>query len=290
MANWLLGMCDQLSTIGVEFDYTEMRRTFIKGLRFSAAHPFPHLPSSLLHRVPANPLPWASAPLFAAADKGLTRDTADCTGKDVHPDGTPAELLTKARPWALGLVRQPTSGLQLAAGTVVRHPGMALRVDPTTNEDTADPLLRTAERVHSCVRVRLAAAGLAPDDEKVWECAPLAKDDKGKRLWRLEHQSGFDEAAQAVARAFRPRELVLGEAAGYPADGLYQVAPTQGQWRWVFAQGGGKGDGEHRVPQALVLPEEPLVGYWERLHLALAAGNPDIFSWAEDHPPAALTS
>lgn len=319
-------MCDQLSSIGVEFDLTRMERMFMDDLRYSAAHPFPYVPSSLLHRATAHlhhhdtaPKPWAAAPIFSAgggttaAAKAMgtaalaaalppTHDAAECPGKERcgrHYGDEVAALWATARAWSLGQTRVPTSGLQMAAGQTVRRPGMALRVDPASNEDTDEPLLRTDERVHSSVRVRLAAAGLAMDDQDVWRCRGLLRagddddDDDGKDaakgglLWRLEQGSGFDEHQEAAVRAFRPRELDVAGGAAYPEEKLYPAQNT-GQWRWAFAQGqaaSGHGVGEMRVPQALVLPEEPLVGYWERLLLALNAGKEDVWAWANDNPP-----
>ncbi|KAK3400887.1 hypothetical protein B0T20DRAFT_154466 [Sordaria brevicollis] len=42
----LAWMCDQLSTLGVEFNLTRMHSIFLDSLRYSAAHPFPYSPPS----------------------------------------------------------------------------------------------------------------------------------------------------------------------------------------------------------------------------------------------------
>ncbi len=165
----------------------------------------------------------------------------------------------------------------------MRRPGLILRVDPETNEDTDAPLLRTAEAVHSSVRVRLACGGLGMDDKERWDCPALLKDKEGgKLLWRLER---VGEADGGGVSEFKPRELLLGEAE-YPTDKLYPANSRTGKWQWVFAQSdAGEKMGAARVPQSTVLPEEPLVGYWERFLLWTTVGNPDVWMWAEKNPP-----
>ena len=331
-------MCDQLSTVGVEFDLERMENIFLDDLRYAAAHPYPYVPSSLVERAAAHlhgrphPKPWAGPGIFSSpaatatatgATGGLTPDATNCPGKshcdrpqhmvgneggekDGNAAATIATLWPTARPWALGQIRMPTSGLQLAAGKAVRRPGMGLRVDPVDNEDTEEPLLRTAERIHSSVRVRLACGGLGLDDKAVWPCrslliSPKGNDDDyvdddsddnskagnhGDLLWRLERGSGFDEVEEAALVTFRPRELDISGGKAYPENKIYAADKTATKWRWVFAQKAAiKGEDLSRIPQMLVLPEEPLVGYWERLLLALTAGREDVWTWAEKNPP-----
>ncbi len=85
-----------------------------------------------------------------------------------HSTAPAALFQAGARPWSLGTIRAPPPSLTTLAGKTVRRPGRVLRVDETTNEDTAEPLMGTNERVHSCVRVRLACGGLGLDDNAVW--------------------------------------------------------------------------------------------------------------------------
>ncbi|KAK0704006.1 hypothetical protein B0T26DRAFT_840152 [Lasiosphaeria miniovina] len=284
----LAWMCDQLSSVGVEFNFARMTAMFRDGLRFSAAHPFPYAPPSsrrssmlipkMLRRTPSGPLPWAGADaVFSHPNAPPKRDAAECDGRDAHPDAPPAKLWQYARPWGLGMLRSPTSTLMLAAGRTVRRPGLALRVDEDTNEDTAEPLLNTAESIHASVRVRLACAGLGPDDRDTWPCDSLLRADDGAPLWRLERAPPRPPAAPVP----RPREVDL-PSREYPADALYPVtADDVGAWRWVYAR-----PVAHGVPQATVLPEEPLVGYWERYLLALLAGEPDSWAYARRGLPS----
>jgi len=288
-------MCDQLSSIGVEFNLSRVKTIFMEGLRYSAAHPFPYVPSTkklLSHSISdlwssRPPAPWATTPIFRlqqSSKEATHRDADDCDGTDKHPSGTPSELQTQfaPRPWSLGQTRYPTNAILLLAGTVARRPGRTMRVDGDTNADIEDaPLLRTGERVHSSVRVRLACNGLETDDAGVWQCVPLlgSSDNEGaERLWRLEKGSGF--AAGEVGPS-KPKEL---EHAQYPESNLYPVEAGDSEWRWVFSSRP-EGIGNSQVPQETVLPEEPMVGYWERYLLALTVGELDVWKWAQQNPP-----
>lgn len=283
-------MCDQLSSIGVEFDFARLTNIFIDGLRYGAAHPFPFVPSWKPQQFQAPPIPWAGPNVFQLLGAEIVRDLTDCTGKDHHPRGPLEELWAKARPWALGQMRYPGSVLQLAAGTIKRHPGLFMRIDPETNEDTSEPLINTNETVHSSVRVRLACLGLGMDDQRPWECAPLLKDHHGRQLWRLERGSGYSDGVAAGIRSFRPRELDLPKNE-YPDNQLYQMQDGDGQYRWVFSQQQkASREGDEMIPPVTVLPEEPLVGYWERLLLYLNMGKTDIWRSAEMNPPLGLAA
>ncbi|SPQ26282.1 f2c554e2-bbd5-44f9-9491-0f6b106457e8 [Thermothielavioides terrestris] len=364
----LAWMCDQLSTVGVEFNFARLTAIFHESLCFSAAHPFPYAPgrpgspssflpslpnlsslkrslSKLLHsgssssknkRSPrssttfsssattAGPLPWALPALYTPPrspphPSPPARDLADCTLRSQghcsapHPPdpstaGRPAlakqVLLSQgARPWGLGAIRSPPAGLTTLAGTTVRRPGRALRVDETTNEDTAEPLLATNERVHSAVRVRLACRGLGADDNSVWACEALrgspgdhgdgdggADDDggNGSGRWRLERGLALSEQQEEeevwrVRREGPPelrRNALMGDRPEYPAEAMYPVGEEDHRWRWVW-EGPVEGEGQDRVPQVLALPEEPLVGCWERYLLGLLASEKDVWQYAQ---------
>lgn len=289
------GMCDQLSSIGVEFNLSRVKTVFLEGLRYSAAHPFPYalskklrLPSSISELCGTRPLtPWAAAPIFqqqSPSSKGAPprRDAADCDGTDQHPSGSPSELQTRfaPRPWSLGQTRYPTNALLLLAGTAARTPGRAVRVDSDTNADIKnEPLLRTGERIHSSVRVRLACGGLGTDDGEVWRCEPLTGSSRpgdAGRLWRLERGSGF---AAGEGDTPKPRELARSDC---PESLLYPVEEGDSEWRWVFSTKP-EGAGDAQIPRVTMLPEEPMVGYWERYLLALTTGTSDVWRWAQQN-------
>ena len=278
-------MCDQLSTLGIEFNISRMEATFTTDLRFSAAHPFPYAPvgTSIIPRQISNlfkggaaPLPWGSKDCFHGPS-GAKRDSAECDRKDKHPDGSPQKLWKTARPWGLGMSRYPTSVTTLA-GKIVRRPGLFMRVDEDTNEDTAEPLMNTNETIHSSVRVRISCKGLGLDDKDVWACDSL-KGTNGKQLWTLEKGSGFSEADERAIQEFQPREPRISPDE-YSPDLMYPSTREDSAWRWRYI-GPVKGEGSGQVPASKVLPEEPLVGYWERFLLGMIVNDPDVWKFAQ---------
>ncbi|KAH6839560.1 hypothetical protein B0I37DRAFT_439302 [Chaetomium sp. MPI-CAGE-AT-0009] len=372
----LAWMCDQLSTLGLEFNYARLTSLFHETLRFSAAHPFPYAPGgsgngrSLLPTIPklpidtlkrsfsklirggkrpsttspkpkptttstttnpqnGGPLPWAHPPIFTPPNspQPTRRDSQECTLRlgpllqpDAHPPAHPPFSTTTtssttttttpptpsgpdpqtllrmgARPWSLGTIRAPTSALTTLAGKTVRRPGRVLRVDETTNEDTSEPLVGTRERVHASVRVRVVCGGLGLDEAGVWGCEALTgrgdgevKRRKGRGGWRLERGGALGEREEREVRVgleMGPREVRLRcgegvEGKEYPVDVMYPVGEEDHLWRWVW-EGKVEGEGQVRVPQELALPEEPLVGYWERYLLKLMIGEVDVWKFAQ---------
>ncbi|ROT35051.1 hypothetical protein SODALDRAFT_301656 [Sodiomyces alkalinus F11] len=327
----LAWMCDQLSTVGVEFSLRLTTALFMEDLAYSAVHPFPAVPSATLTFPPPHtsassslssvvrsvpslatswlrskaasspsssyPLPWGCPTVCRIPDPAWepTRDETDhddatCAPHPVH--ARPEELWRTARAWGLGQMRAPTSRLQMMAGTTVRTPGLCMRADYETNRDTDDPLRNTGERIHSSVRVRLACEGLGLDDRARWSCEALTREAAGRGsgpVWRLERRRGLDpREEEAAVEGFVPRELAL----GYPEECLYPVDRRDVRWRWVYegdiSYVGDEGDERYAhltVPQSMILPEEPLVGYWERYFLSLTAGYADVWRYAQRYPP-----
>jgi hypothetical protein len=72
----------------------------------------------------------------------------------------------------------------------------------------------------------------------------------------------------------------------YPPEAMYPIGAEDHKWKWVWG-GSVEGEGVGRVPQALELPEEPLVGYWERVLLGLTAGEVDVWKFAQKEIEAA---
>lgn len=255
-------MCDQLSSVGVEFDLDRMSSLFLADLRWSAAHPFPYVPSASNK----HPQPWANEQLFPTTLSNAERDDKDA---DVALDaGTNdvRKLWETARPWSLGQTRSPESLLQKALGRSVRTPGSFMRVDADTNEATREPLVNTGEAVHSCVRVRLACGGLGLDDEELWTCKALTGDGESGRAWRLERSS---EASIDDVHSVR-------SGVDESALKLYPVQETDHVWQWVCNDSASEGG-----QQTKVLPEAPLTGPCERLLLALTVGEQDVWKYAD---------
>ena len=220
------------------------------------------------------------------------RDEEECTGTDVHPalppNGDVRPLWQFARPWALGQIRSPTSVVQTWAGKTVRRPCLSVRVDEDTNEDTAEPLLDTAETIHSSVRVRLACAGLGVDDKETWPCESLlGKHKDGKPLWRLEKglPAGYQPSqpppnrySKPKGQSYQPREVTI-QSGEYPPDVMYPVTDDDCAWKWVWNRPV-TGEGMTQVPQLREIAEEPMTGFWERYFLKLSAGDPDVWRFA----------
>lgn len=286
------GICDQLTTLGVEFSQIDLTNIFISALRYSAAHPYPVIPSpSIL--IPSwiwttmlkyqTPIPWASCPIPCPPPRPHQhRDTTDCSGKDHHPNGPYQELWTyHGRNWGLGQTRLPSNWLIRAAGTIVRRPGCFMRVDPNTNTDTEEPLLNTNERIHSSVRLRLACKGMGMDDRGAWTCPSLLTDDShhSKPLWKLEKGNAINSRELSREQAFWKQEVTK---EGY--DGVsYEMRQGDAEWRWTLQPDGvvKNNMGKEVTPAVRILPEEPMIGYWERHFLALTRGEVDVWRLAE---------
>ncbi|CAN8104021.1 unnamed protein product [Discula destructiva] len=287
----LAWICDQLTPLGVEFSH-HLTDIFISALRYSAAHPYPFVPSPSIF-LPSwlwtivlehqTPIPWASSPTPCPEPKpSQHRDTADCTGRDDCPNGPYRDLWKYGgRNWGLGQTRLPTNKIILAAGTIVRRPGCFMRVDPELNTDTEEPLINTNERVHSSVRVRLACKGMGLDDKETWPCDSLLTDDshQSKPLWKLERGSAIDPRQLESDEDFWTIELRKKEYDGVK----YEAQDGDGSWKWVLQQDGVVKNSVGKVvcPMVKVLPEEPLLGYWERHFLELARGELDVWRFAE---------
>lgn len=119
------------------------------------------------------------------------------------------------------------------------------------------------------------------DDRGAWACASLLTDDDdgggGRALWTLERGEAVDLKSG--------REFWEGKVGGKGYEGVvYDVLPGDGAWKWVL-RGGAKvknGVGREVVPLVRVLPEEPMLGYWERHLLALTRGLVDVWRFAEE--------
>lgn len=297
MCNHLPGICDQLTTLGVEFSPKRLNDIFIEALRYGAKHPYPMVPKEYLlmpswvQRIRA-PLPWARTPRPCPPVKHLQHtDPINCTMKDAHPKGTPQQLWAYGgRAWGLGQIRYPDSWLTVAAGTIVRRPGCFMRVDEDNNADTDSPLLNTNERIHSSARIRLACGGLGLDDRQTWTCPSLLQDDSrqaNRSLWRLQRTQGAVEPEGTAKDAdFWRRELAQNEDV-YEAEKMYNVQQDDGKWQWVLEKGAlvknAEGKDVTRSIERPVLPEEPMVGYWEKVLLALMTGASDVWRLAEEH-------
>ncbi|KAF5509655.1 hypothetical protein CGCF413_v004004 [Colletotrichum fructicola] len=111
----------KLSSVGVEFDPRRMEAIFNQGLRYSVGHPFSCVPQgSWVSWLSAKKFfPWAKPEISAAKISSVKRDAAERNGKDSHPAGSEEDLWKLARPWGLGLMRDPGGRLQTIGGTTI---------------------------------------------------------------------------------------------------------------------------------------------------------------------------
>ncbi|KAF3764097.1 hypothetical protein M406DRAFT_339798 [Cryphonectria parasitica EP155] len=268
----LAWMCDQLMSVAVEFDMNIMKKVFLAGLQWSAAHPFPWVPSA----TKGQPLPWANSDIFPSST--FSTCSRDEEHDDVAVESTTdvASLWATARPWGLGQTRAPTSLLQKAMGQVTRRPGHCMRIEEDTNEPTHEPLMNTGEAIHSSVRVRLVCGGLSMDDEETWTCKPLRLSEDSNQVWELERVGTADlkESLSLTAGAFNQDSAT---ASALPH--------TQATWQWSCPQAVARADNADAMQvntSSGILPEEPLTGICERTLLALTAGQQDVWKYAED--------
>ncbi|KAK0654768.1 hypothetical protein B0T16DRAFT_450532 [Cercophora newfieldiana] len=292
----LAWMVDQLAGVGVKFRSEVLVGIFQKEGEFAVAHPFPHVPASLWGHgwgllwyvkqrwpVPGllgglfrkTPEKWAVDAVYAGPEKPV-RDKKDCA--DAVHDLSKADAAA-GRSWGLGQIRFPDSVMQCMSGSWVRTPGETVRVNPETNKDIPKKwLLNTSERIHSCVRVRLACGGLGVDDHEVWRCDALTGNPTNGVRWKLRQVEAMELPGHECLES---QESVSGDLS------VYNVKSEDWQWSWWLdedCKGAKKEDGTW-VSGVRVLPEEPLSGYWERYLLGLHSGKgeKDVWKYARDH-------
>ena len=245
----LAWMVDQLTPLGIEFEHGELTQTFSRTLAYLAAHPFPYRPPQIwlpthhyvdmylpfswwwAYFLPRHTTPWARAPIYHPPRPGQTsnpvRDYNDCPAfKHTHElpttEGGPAH---PGRPWALGQLRFPDSFVQCFVGSWVRTPGMTRRVDPSSNKDLENqPLHRTAERIHSSVRVRLACEGLGWDDRGKWECKALTGNPTNGVRWRLVREKSEAVKSSTTSEASTPSASASSPSSPFPPASASRAA------------------------------------------------------------------
>lgn len=146
------------------------------------------------------------------------------------------------RPWALGEIIQPETGIYVLAGSTVRTPGMYHRMDCDTGQPTNQFLENTNERVHRSVRIRLSLEGLGYDDESRYKCRALLR----RGPWTLERLR--------MVRRDSPEEV-------------YEPGQdSETRWGWVY-----DGPPEDAPPKTILMEES--LGPYERRLLHLNKGT-----------------
>ncbi|KAJ5387388.1 hypothetical protein N7509_009929 [Penicillium cosmopolitanum] len=215
-------MMDQLASIGVAFQSNTIDRIFDESVRFyyncgQQSKPRPDSPER------KRMTQWASASIY-----------------DEH---------RPVRPWALGEIVQPETGLYRLAGKTTRTPGMYHVVARDTGQATPYFLRDTNEKIHRSVRIRLALEGLGYDDLGPYKCRALLK----KGPWSLRR-------IRYVVRSTRQTLNSYGEL-----DEAIDEKEESG-WGWMY-----DGPKEHAPPDTLLMEEE--LGPYENELLRLNKGE-----------------
>lgn len=205
-------MMDQLASIGVAFYTDTIDKIFEKSVCFFYDHPRSSQRNSddAWHE-------WADLPIY-----------------NEHKP---------VRPWGLGELVQPETGLYRLAGKTTRTPGLYRRTDPKTGRATEDFMTNTNEKIHRSVRLRLALGGLDYDDVGLYKCRALRK----KGPWELQQVR--------VVVASRDMEVLMdGEEPEVVEEDLEEL-----RWAWVY-----NGPENHAPPKTIMM-EEGLGPYEKRL-------------------------
>lgn len=213
---------DQLASIGVAFEANTIERIFNESVRFyyncgQQSKPRPDSPER----------------------KKVTQWASDSIYDEHRP----------VRPWALGEIVQPETGIYRLAGKTTRTPGMYHVVARDTGQATPYFLRDTNEKIHRSVRIRLSLEGLGYDDLGPYKCRALLK----KGPWSLRR-------IRYVSRSIRETINSYGEV-----DEVIQENEESG-WGWMY-----DGPKEDAPPETLLMEEE--LGAYENELLRLNKGE-----------------
>lgn len=208
-------MMDQLASIGLAFYPDTIDKMFEKSVYYFFDHPLSSESDSEPPKRDDAWDQWADSPIY-----------------DEHKP---------VRPWGLGRIVQPDTGLYRLAGKTTRKPGLYRRTDPKTGRPTDDFLANTNEKIHRSVRLRLNLGGLGYDDVGLYKCRALLKEGP----WDLQ---------QVCVVATRDMEVL---DRGVPE--IVEELEEDIRWGWVYV-----GPGEDAPPRTVMM-EEALGPYEKRL-------------------------
>ncbi|CAI7614897.1 unnamed protein product [Penicillium pancosmium] len=215
-------MMDQLASIGVAFESNTIDRIFDESVRFyyncgQQSKPRPDSPER------KRMAQWASASIY-----------------DEH---------RPVRPWALGEIVQPETGLYRLAGKTTRTPGMYHVVARDTGQATPYFLRDTNEKIHRSVRIRLSLEGLGYDDLGPYKCRALLK----KGPWSLRRIRYVVRSTRQTLNSYGELDEVIDEK-------------EESGWGWMY-----DGPKEDAPPDTLLMEEE--LGPYENELLRLNKGK-----------------
>ncbi|KAJ5298413.1 uncharacterized protein N7443_006533 [Penicillium atrosanguineum] len=204
-------MMDQLTSIGVAFEEDTIDRLFEESVRY-----YYH------YRQEAQP----------ATENTKRKRRTEWAIPSIYDAHRPV------RPWGLGEIIDPVTGIYHLAGKTTRTPGMYRYTDPSTGRPTSEFLENTNERIHRSVRIRLSLEGLGYNDEEPYKCRALLK----KGPWQLKRMRVVSR--RQIEDNFGDEEI---------------VEQDQDRWGWVYA-----GPKEDEPPETLMM-EEPLGPFEDQL-------------------------
>lgn len=209
-------MMDQLASIGVAFESGIIDKMFTE----SVLYYYRDRPKAVLsYETPKDQDRWTEWAI-----------------PSVYDDHRPV------RPWGLGEINQPDTGIYRLAGKTTRTPGMYRRINPDTAEPTRQYLKRTNESIHRSVRIRLALEGLGYDDVGLYKCRALLR----KGPWELERM-----------RVLSERVVRISDGEGDESERIEEH--EENRWGWVYS------GPEEDTPPETIMMEEPLGPYEEKL-------------------------
>lgn len=170
-----LGMMDQLTTVGVEFDSGSLRRMIADTEKYYQNHPMAAALPTKEAPKPKGHTPRAIQKVTSVVPDGLKAKAAKVIPSAYFKWAIDPILESNhpIRPWATGALLRAHSPVYFLSGTIVRSPGVYHRLNAYDGKELPEFLEDTCEEIHPSVRIRLAVGGLGLDDKQQWNASAL---------------------------------------------------------------------------------------------------------------------
>lgn len=223
----VLGMMDQLTSVGVEFDAGSLRRMLQDTERYYRDHP-------MAGSMPTKEAPPAKGkpPKAIAKIKSKVPDGLKEQAQKANPIPTPyykwaadpvLESNHPVRPWGTGAILRAHSPMYTLTGSITRSPGMYHKLNTYDGKESKEYLEDTCEMIHPSVRVRLAVGGLGYDDKQKWNASALMdagweikKGGDGRWFWEYEGQEDLPKKILFESEMGHYEKRMLELAGGRP--------------------------------------------------------------------------
>ncbi|KAK5801143.1 hypothetical protein VI817_003355 [Penicillium citrinum] len=215
-------MMDQLASIGVSFEPNTIQQIFTDNVRY-------------YYNCGQQSKPRPDSP-----DRDRLKEWALPSVYDEH---------RPVRPWALGEIISPDTGLYRLAGKTTRTPGMYHVVTRDTGQNTPYFLRDTNEKIHRSVRIRLSLEGLGYNDLGPYKCRALLR----KGPWSLRRIRYVSRSTREIINSYGELDEVIDEN-------------ENSSWGWLY-----DGPKEDEPPSTLLMEEE--LGPYENELLRLSKGE-----------------